>query len=449
VSGPAPWDKPAPFTFDEQQIDDRPAEMLASYDEMIPMVKRRVAAATAAQAAASDPDDALAPVLNDVTKPAPPVWPESPVPAEPAAPRTPSAPRAPLGKILGPTPPEGLFDAPEPPAPPEPPASAATEPQPDHEPVPALEPAPAPVPVAEMQHPQMFSTSPNMQQQPLVLRIELAIVDESNKLRPADRARRVGPWSDDDGDADAVTPRHPEFEPRNHVAPAAPEAAAVEEVTPALPEVGQIVPDVTDEPAPWASDSAADLPWELPPLEPVTPEPAVTRWTPVQHQPYQPPVQEPIHAAPPPEPEPAPIPEPHPDTAWALTTPPTDPLAYLPAATFAPAQPAPAPAPAPVPVQEFPVAQSVVVPAPQLQPQPSPAPVQSAPARPAANADQSDLWFLASEPEVVDAEPASAEKVAGQPSPLLTMGLTVAMAVVVIVLVLVFITLLTGLLGAH
>ena len=65
--------------------------------------------------------------------------------------------------------------------------------------------------------------------------------------------------------------------------------------------------------------------------------------------------------------------------------------------------------------------------------------------RPAANADPADLWFLASEPEVGVAEETQPGQ-SGQPSSLLTAGLTIAMAVVVIVLVLVFIQLMTSLL---
>jgi hypothetical protein len=337
------------------------------------------------------------------------------------------------GKIIGPTPPDDLFVTPAM-------QQTAAVPEP-------AAPAAAPQPAAEPPVPQVYSTAANAPHQPLVLRIELAIVDESNRVRPADAARRVGPQLDEDADAQAPTPRHPEFEPRNHVAPPTDEIVEHQPTADYAPIVEhEPIPEATA--APWleaeTAEPPADLPWALPPLEPIAPQ----QPAPVQSAP--PPVAQSYF---PPESPAAPV------DAWTVAAPVRDPLAMLPAATFAaPAAPVAQPVYTPqpeaafaptVPVVQPAVVQPVVVEsAPVAQPAPAlaPAVVAAAPARPAANAAQSDLWFLASEPDIAVAEEPSAEKKTGQPSNLLTMGLTVAMAIVVIVLVLVFIQLMTSLL---
>jgi len=451
VAGRAPWDKPESFSFDEQgAVDDRPAHMLETFDEMIPRVTRAVAAA-GVQLATSDPDDAHAPVLHDVAQPPRPSWPEwTAGPDQPVA-RTPVTPPAFAGKVVGPTPPEDLFGTPQTIERPQPVAAQdaaaggrTAQPQP---------------PAADQQAPHLFSTAANnSQQQPLVLRIELAIVDGSRKLRLADAARRVGPWSDEDVDPETVTPRHPEFEPRSHVAPPPLDEPAQAQPEPMTPDASIVAPNSPS--APWISASVepaadTDLPWALPPLEPLAPAQPANDVVPWMREPVQPALA--VQPAPAPPPTPALQPaapasvqwaDPNPTAAWSLASAPLDPLSTLPAATFA--------APPYMPPAYVPPAQV----APVYAPQAAPAYERSAPAqsvaqpmgqqvapvsRPAANADQSDLWFLASEPSAEAAEEAVAEK-SGQPSTLLTAGLTVAMAVMVIILVLVFLQLMTSLL---
>ena len=372
----------------------------------------------------ADPYDAEAPVLDEVQQSAAPVW----LDWSPASDVNPVAPSAVGGRILGPTPPDDLFAQPsalvqawlepepadEPAAPETPveseavsdaePAAEVTyhdpEPEPDLEPAsepepePEQEPAPAATHIAATTTQSLvFSTGPG--QQPLVLRIELAIVDNSIQLRPADMARRVGPWSDEE----PVTPRHPEFEPRTH-APTVPAA----DNEPAA-----------DAAAPWAAPADAhrseviDLPWDLPALA-----------------------------------------ESNPTDAWTLDSAPADPLASLPAATFAPPAPATRPVDPPhvdPPAQAAPAAQATAVDVSNSALQSvAVAPVAPAPAaRAQTNPDQSDLWFLASEATTEGADAANAAQIAPASSAWTTV-LTVGMAVVVIFLVLAFIYLMTGLL---
>jgi len=133
VPGRAPWDTPAAFYFDEPgMFDDRPSQMLASYDEMIPMVASAVAAATAAaQQTSTDPDDALAPVLLDVSEPYRPSWPEWSATPAVVTPPAPAAvpPVTAWGSVVGPTPPVDLFTEPE----------ATVMPETDSEPQPGAE----------------------------------------------------------------------------------------------------------------------------------------------------------------------------------------------------------------------------------------------------------------------------------------------------------------------
>ncbi len=153
VPGQAPWDTPESRGWAEQETpDDRPSEMLASYDEMIPMVSRAVAAASvtnvedepaaavadaavpdaAVSAAAEtaepsvtaeetpdvespamqDPEDAFAPVLGDVQESATLGW-TTWMESRSIAGRTVVQPDAVPG-AFGPTPPDDLFAETEP-----------------------------------------------------------------------------------------------------------------------------------------------------------------------------------------------------------------------------------------------------------------------------------------------------------------------------------------------
>ena len=511
VPGRPAWDVPTFAGWDEAgAVDDRPSDMLDAYDEMIPVVAQRVAEAQAAAAeptapvepepvveaeasfepesaierepqspftwpslleengAASepvaeaataadsevapwsdfvegprefeaaptrltqhslvadqpvatsmtaDPYDAEAPVLDDVEQSAAPMW----LDWSPASDVNAVVPSAVGGKILGPTPPDDLFEQPASPVlaglepseasdePEESEALDAAEPTADvtyHEPEAEAEsdpePEPAPTHIAATTTQSLvFSTGPG--QPPLVLRIELAIVEESIQLRSADTARRVGPWSDEE----PVTPRHPEFEPRTHA---------------------PVTPVADNEPAadaslPWAAPADAlqgevvDLPWDLPALV-----------------------------------------EPNPTAAWTLNSAPADPLASLPAATFAPAAPSARPVDPPhvdPPVEAAPAAQATTVDASASAVQSvALAPAAAAPAattaavtaaRPQTNPDQSDLWFLASEPGAEAADGADTTKITPT-STGWTAILTIGMAVVVIFLVLVFVYMMTSLL---
>ena len=478
------WDVPAFATWNEfGAIDDRPSDMLDAYDEMIPVVTQRVADAQAqaseppaaapaptteppptneplspftwpslvetsstaevepapwseavapepepeatppwltqrsvgasepaAPSLSHDPYDADAPVLADVEHASAPVW----LDWAPAADVSPVVPSAVGGKILGPTPPADLFAQSEAPATAEPTAEAAKlelapeferqpESAPEPKPEPTVEPTPEPAAthVATTTQSVAFSAGPGGQQ-PLVLRIELAIVDQSIQLRPADMARRVGPWSDEE----PVTPRHPEFEPRTHAT---------------------TTPQVEDEPS-----TDASLPWAVP-NEPQQPDRVDLPWA-----------------------LPA-LTEPNPTAAWTLEAAPADPLANLPAATFAPPVPATQPVEAPhveaphveAPVDTAPAPQATAVAlatvAPAISAPSAPASAAVTSTRPQVNPDQSDLWFLASEPTVEGADGAEAAKTA-QGSSMLTVGLTILMGVFVLALAVVFLYMMTSLL---
>ena len=205
--------------------------------------------------------------------------------------------------------------------------------------------------------------------QPLVLRIELTIVDESVRLRPADAARRVGP----DTEAAPEMPRHPEFEPHA-------KAAATDDST-----------QIESSAEPQAPAQRADeFAWVLPAFQPQTAAP------------HEPPV------APAPA---APATDESSEAPWNFASVAADPLASLPAASFATAVPAAAAA---------------------------------APASSAQAAPQPDLWFLSSEPQVSVADDKAATA-NGEPSSMLTAVLTILMAVVVVGLVLGFLWLMTSL----
>jgi len=459
-----------------------------------------------AERAAQDPYDAYAPILHDLDHPSAPSWPAwNSTAAEP--PRALVQPEF-SGRVIGPTPPDGLFATN---AAGEPEADRSDEPESEPQPEPESEAQPdsdsdlvAPEPatavaqpfaarpwtdvtptaqvfMAEPHLPALYSTAPNMPQQPLVLRIELAIVDESIRIRPSDAARRVGPPVEGDRDGETPTPRHPEFEPRTHVAP------------PAADDIGEHAETADMGDAPWAAEPAApsrvEVAWSFASLDPIVatsqpvdPDPQapfVAPWAP-RPQPVQPieatamPVAWPDlppqatftdESGPAAPLAPADVwADANPTASWTLADAPSDPLADLPAATFmTPTAPPAAPASASHPTAQLAppyVAQTEVAPAlapamsggsavpavvAELVSAPAPATLVAAPARPAANAAQSDLWFLASEPDVTAPEE-PAPQTDAKPSNLVTAGLTVAMAVVVIVLVLVFIQLMTSLL---
>ena len=388
---PSPW---SDFVEGPREFDAAPT-WLTQYS--------LVADQPVATSMAADPYDAEAPVLDGVEQSATPMW----LDWSPAPDVNPVVPSAVGGKILGPTPPDDLFEQPASPvlawlepfeASDEPnesesldaaePMAEATAYQPEPESDPEPEPKPTPV-TATATKSLVFSTGPGGQQ-PLVLRIELAIVDQSFQLRPADAARRVGPWSDEE----SVTARHPEFEPRTH-APTTP---------------GADNEPAADASVPWAVPADAhrseiiDLPWDLPALA-----------------------------------------EPNPTAAWTLDSAPADPLASLPAATFAPRTPSTrhvGPPPTTVDASASPVQSVALAPA-----APAPATASSAvtTTRPQTGPDQSDLWFLASEPVAEGADAADPAKIAQTSTPWTTV-LTVGMAVVVIFLVLAFIYMMTSLL---
>ena len=112
---------PDPFEFDDgETVDDRPMDMLASYDEMMPIVTAAVAAAktepvaatveaSSEDSAAQDPDDAMAPVLNDVDQPQAPNWTLWQPPSDVVDGRPVHQPAF-VGKVVGPTPPADLFE---------------------------------------------------------------------------------------------------------------------------------------------------------------------------------------------------------------------------------------------------------------------------------------------------------------------------------------------------
>jgi hypothetical protein len=315
--------------------------------------------------------------------------------------------------------------------------------------------------------------SPAGSPQNMVLRIELAIVDETSRANPADAAKRVGP------DADV---RAPEYNPRTHGGrapmpepeyewgapppppdqrrqrqsqqPAPPSryvAAPVGAWQPAptqptrmdwdLPQIGgpQVTGPEPDQPAPWSTPSQPQgRQSHMPP--PVAPPPtwAMTEPTP----PYEP---EPAQYMPPPAPhyqQPA-APQ-YQQPVWPPSRSP-DPLYDVPAA---PSQ-QPAAYPPAAPPFAYPPAQSQY-PAQPVQSVPS---VHSAPAAGSrartgqanAAADQADLWFLSNQPAAVTTPDDGAQAVT-KLSSILTAILTIGFALLVIVLVLVFVQLMTSLL---
>ena len=388
------------------------------------------------------------------------------------------------------------------------------EPEPDPEPEPAepelaesVAPQATPEPVAAPSVSAVVMPS-GANPQNMVLRIEVAIVDESRRANPADAAKRVGP------DADV---RRPEYEPRNHggrasmpepeylwdAPPEAPDqpqqprprqpaparaqpAAPARRVSPPpsawhpaapvapqptsfdweLPAVGASQP-VADPPAPWSKPAPAQPPYQQPAQAPA-PTWALTQPTP----PYQPPA--PQYRPPEPQPPAAPqypaayTPQQYPPQAYQAAThdyqsAPQDyqsaPPQYQPPAPQPSAWPPTQPGgQAHDPLAGLPAA-PYVAPAPYAPIAPAPAtpqqmPVQSFQSAPAAGsrartgqvaADQADLWFLSNQPAATTVEDDDAQT-EGRSSSILTAGLTIGFALLVIVLVLVFIQLMTSLL---
>ena len=268
----------------------------------------------------------------------------------------------------GPVMPEDSWPVTPPVAPPVAPAVAPTPADPALAAVRELKPEPEP---AEPEAPVAPQTTPEPAAAPtvsamvmpsganpqnMVLRIEVAIVDESRRANPADAAKRVGP------DADV---RRPEYEPRNHggrasmpepeylwdAPPGAPDqpqqrrprypapanaqpAAPARRVSPPpsawhpaapvvpqptsidweLPAVGAAQPMV-DPPAPWLTPAPAQSPYQQPAQAPA-PTWALTQPTP----PYQPPA--PLYQPPAPQPPATPQypaaypPQPYPPQAY-------------------------------------------------------------------------------------------------------------------------------------
>ena len=250
----------------------------------------------------------------------------------------------------------------------------------------------------------------------LVVRIELAIVDDGRRLVTVTPEREA---------TTPTTPRHPEFDPRAPRAPRAPEPESAE---------AWIEPSAVPQPT-------GSAPWDEAPSTPLATEPA----------PWAAPAAAPWAAPAAPEPEPAaPTPEP---VAWA-------PAAISPASEFfappewnvphdpeTPAPWAPTPAAPPQAHQSASFAPTTFEPASYASQQPAAAMPMTADSRPsaaAAVASDNDLWFLSTEP--TEAEVAAAPAATKEPSSALTGFLTIGMAVLVIVLVLVFIQLMTSLL---
>jgi hypothetical protein len=447
---PEPWDQPATATSEHDATGEPEQPVVAITAE-----KRDAASMS------RDPYDENAPVLSDVTRPVPPSWPtwngngaraETHTPAPATSPTPPSADCA-----SGPTPPDDLFtdtaalqlepepepqpdeaEAPWPEPEPEPAAPwpdvaatgdppAADEPtwpvaeetldvQPrawevpdEDEPLrefgnpmepdrPQVEHSDQPLPVAVTAHVSPYSTSPTTPTN-LLVRIELALVDEGGRISAAERARPVGPTAADWAEAEPafpdVTPRDPQFDPRTHQA-----------------EAGAPPPPVGSHSAPGVQ-SPFDSAWY--------------RQTDL--------------AVPSQAPTPAPAP-------WGAAQQMPDPLAGLIAAPFIPpAKPAPyTPAAGQVVLPEsVALPEQVALADPVALPEPVAQALTPQRAAPAVDG-QPDVWFLATEPQTyVENEPGS-PAATPEPSSLMTVGLTIGVAIVVIVLVLVFIQLMTSLL---
>ncbi|HUP82782.1 MAG TPA: hypothetical protein VM284_01165 [Candidatus Limnocylindria bacterium] len=376
-----------------------------------------------------------------------------------------------------------VADAPEPaPAPERPPVMPAA---------PAAPPQPVapPASVTPIVTSAQIVPSPAGSPQNMVLRIELAIVDESHRANPADAAKRVGP--DAGVRAPEYNPRihggrapmpEPEYEwgaPRNaqdprrqrndeqpatqprHVAPPPnswqPAPAQPTQLDWDLPQVGG---PQADQPAPWSTPNQPQpRQGQAPPHQlqgQLAPAPT---WAMTEPQPpYQP---APPQYMPPPAQRYQQPPQPQYSTQNQQTYPQGQQSAWPPAHSPDPLYGVPA-APNQQPADQSAYPQpSAYQPTPYSQPAPpvpvpSHYPAQSVPSAPAAGsrartgqanaaADQADLWFLSNQSSAGVA--AFEEEVQERrSSSLLTGVLTVGFALLVIVLVLVFIQLMTSLL---
>ncbi|HEY8136176.1 MAG TPA: hypothetical protein VIF08_09070 [Candidatus Limnocylindrales bacterium] len=319
------------------------------------------------------------------------------------------------------------------------PAEWAASPEPEPEPAPAgwaaspePEPEPAPTPVAhvaDLQLPVQLSAN----QQNIVLRIELAIVDESRRPDAVHVVRRVG----QDGDVLDL-----EYEPRDGGRGLAPWPEYIWDTPPEMTRLRRREPGEQPHPdvAPAVDRQSArptsqpmTLDWELPAVGPAQSMPDPRAPSAPTVQPVAPYVPAPPQHELPTQPK-------HPPAAQ-LPYPPADPLYGLPAA------------PNPQPARYSPPGYQPAPYSPSMPTQgqyPVPA-VQSAPAAGAragqvnAAADRADLWFLSTQPAAAtaaDEEPGHANR----PRTLMTVGLTIGVALLVLVLMLVFIQLMTSLL---
>jgi hypothetical protein len=451
-------------------------------------------------------EDDLTPITSPDGSPVMPedLWPVTPQPVAPAPPAPAAEASAPEQPVW--LDPHVAEPEPEPEAAPEPVLELAPEPEttpepePENQPEPALATAPPPQPAVPVTatpslelstdpNTHIVSVTPSGTPQNMVLRIELAIVDESQRANPADDAKRVGP------DADV---RRPEYEPRQGDSDLMPEPEYVWGAPP---------PDKQEQQSPWRTQSQAQPGQQpTPPTQPTQPQvpqvpqysPSPSSWLPAPQQaqpapqPQQPQAMDwdlPQLAAqqPPPVDPPAPWSTPQnqapsqqqsaPPPTWAMTqpTPPfqPEPAQYMPPPTPQPQEPAaphwpPQPQQAPQAAQ-YPAAapgyqqppQAAWPPqqndplygmpaASQYQAQPAPQMAQSAPAAGSharigeVAADQADLWFLNNQPAATAAD--DDVHPAAKSNSILTAGLTIGFALLVIVLVLVFIQLMTSLL---
>ncbi len=372
-------------------------------------------------------------------------------------------------------------------------AQAAAEPfvaadEPDSEPEAGSQAATPPQPAGprfEVRTPpntQVVAVTPGGTPQNMVLRIELAIVDESHRPNPAESAKRVGP------DADV---RRPQFEPRETEGGSVPEPEYIWDVPPVAPNEAKEQPQqrarevqppaqppyppqptqhVAPPPSAWLPPTPPTPPTQpTPPAGPVLPQ--TLDWELPEIMPRQPTVSTPAPAPTWAMTQPAPSPEPEPPQYVAPSTPSTPQYQKLTRPQYPQAAPLYQP-PARDSVQydswqqtgqaAYPPAAQPAWPQsqqpfsrptrPQQMPQPMPpaptlrsAPAAGAGARPADMAtDQSDLWFLNNQPTAAEAE--------GDAQPenksrfWLTAVLTFVFAGVVIALVLLFIQLMTSVL---
>ena len=444
------------------------------------------------------------PAEDDLTPPSSsrgPVMPEDSWPVTPQDP-TPVPQPAPweAAEAAAPNPAPAPTPEPEQPATPEPeqpamPAEQPAQPQPIATPSSGVTPI-----VTSAQIVPSAAGSP----QNMVLRIELAIVDESHRANPADAAKRVGP--DADVRAPEYNPRihggrapmpEPEYEwgapprkaqdpranqrqpgqgpqqPRHVAAPPSawgPAPAQPQQMDWDLPQIGgpqvggpqvggpQFGNPSPDQPAPWSTPPQHQSPqqqavappptWAMteptPPLQPEPPQYMPPPVAPQYQQPqqgYQQPQEQAWPSAR------------SADPLYGVPAAPNQQPTYEQSAYQQPTYQQPTyqqPAPYPQAQQPVPYSQGAPsMPAQSQYPVPS---VQSAPAAGSrartgqanAAADQADLWFLNNQPAATAAED-DAQGVA-KSSSLLTAGLTVGFALLVIVLVLVFIQLMTSLL---